>query len=59
MASTQSSTTTYNLHLRPDGRWLAACPDCGFELAESWREDKAAAKAARLGCPICSGGEAA
>ena len=53
MAIAHVPTTAYNLHLRPDGRWVASCPTCGFELAEGWREDKAAAKAARFPCPVC------
>jgi predicted RNA-binding Zn-ribbon protein involved in translation (DUF1610 family) len=55
MATTDVLTNAYNLHLRPDGRWVASCPDCGFELAEGWHEGKAAAKAARHPCPVCYG----
>jgi hypothetical protein len=46
-------TDFYNLHLRPDGRWVACCPGCGWELAEAWREDQAAFKASQLPCPVC------
>ena len=40
------------LHLL-DGRWIASCPTCGYQLAESWRQDRAERKAARRCCPIC------
>jgi hypothetical protein len=48
-------TDFYNCHLRPDQRWVACCPGCGWELAEAWREDQAAFKASRLTCPVCVG----
>jgi hypothetical protein len=53
MAKHDVLTDAYNLHMRPDGRWVASCPACGFELAEGWHEGKAAAKAARYPCPVC------
>jgi hypothetical protein len=55
MATQDVLTDAYNLHLRPDGRWVAACPSCGFELAEGWREDQAAANASLFPCPVCHG----
>lgn len=51
--ATSDVLTAYNLFLRPDGRWVAACPTCGFELAESWYQGKVAVKAARHPCPVC------
>jgi hypothetical protein len=35
------------------GIWRASCPGCGFELAESRRQDRCERKAARRSCPIC------
>jgi hypothetical protein len=39
--------------LRPDGRWVAFCPECGFELAEGKHQDRVERKAARRTCPVC------
>lgn len=55
MATPDVLTDRYNLHRRPDGRWVASCPTCGFELAEGWREDHAAQQADRFPCPVCTG----
>jgi predicted RNA-binding Zn-ribbon protein involved in translation (DUF1610 family) len=41
-----------NLHLLA-GWWVASCPSCGYQLAESRRQDRCERKAARRLCPVC------
>jgi hypothetical protein len=40
------------LHLLA-GRWIASCPNCGYELAESRDQRRCERRAARRRCPIC------
>jgi hypothetical protein len=40
------------LHLL-DGRWIASCPTCGFQLAEARSQARCERSAARRVCPVC------
>jgi hypothetical protein len=40
------------LHLL-DGRWVASCPSCGYQLATARTQARAERRAARRSCPVC------
>ncbi len=40
------------LHL-VHGRWVAACPTCGFQLATARTQARAERRSRRRGCPVC------
>jgi hypothetical protein len=40
------------LHLLA-GRWVASCPNCGFQLASAQSQARCERRAARTRCPVC------
>jgi len=40
------------LHLL-HGRWVAACPTCGFQLATARTQPRCERRARRRACPVC------
>ena len=43
---------TVNYHLF-EGRWVAACPSCGCELATARSQQRCERRAVHRSCPIC------
>ena len=35
------------------GRWIAACPVCGYQLATARRQRRAERAGRRRACPVC------
>src|SRR6266545_6037193 len=52
MAATTRPQPGPALHLLR-GRWVAACPSCGFELAAARSQARCERHAARRACPVC------
>ena len=40
------------LHLL-DGRWVASCPACGYQLATARTQARCERRARRRACPVC------
>ena len=38
------------------GRWVAACPGCGYQLAQARGQRRAERAARRRRCPVCRAG---
>jgi hypothetical protein len=49
---TPTPTPEPTLHLI-DGRWVASCPTCGYQLATSTWQERAERQARRRTCPNC------
>jgi hypothetical protein len=41
------------LHLL-NGRWVASCPTCGYQLATSRTQARAERRGQRRRCPVCT-----
>jgi hypothetical protein len=52
----QAATYPIALHLH-DGRWVASCPGCGFELAADTDQERAEQQGGRRPCPVCREGD--
>jgi hypothetical protein len=50
--STPPATPCPALHLL-DGRWVASCPTCGYQLATARTQARCERRAARRSCPVC------
>jgi hypothetical protein len=44
--------TAPSLHLL-DGRWVASCPACGYQLATARTQARAERRGRRRACPVC------